>query len=76
MHFINILLMDENTNPKKLQIMNFIYNALENGWEIKKRDVNSYIFRKKHHNDKTVFMDNYLERFVFTNFQNRLESIE
>jgi hypothetical protein len=65
--------MDENT--RKAQIMNFIYNALENGWEIKKRDAHSYIFRKKHHNDKTVFMDNYLERFVFTNFHGSLESI-
>jgi hypothetical protein len=65
--------MDET--QKKLQIMNFIYNALENGWEIKKKGHHSYIFRKKHHNDKTVFMNNYLERFVFTNFQESLESM-
>lgn len=59
--------MDEN--KKKLKIMNFIYNALENGWEIKKRDNASYVFRKRHNNSPKVFMENYLEQFVFTNFK-------
>jgi hypothetical protein len=59
--------MDENR--KKQQIMNFIYNALENGWEVKKRDTTSYIFRKKHNDDKKIFMENYLEKFVYTNFK-------
>jgi hypothetical protein len=54
---------------KKLQIMNFIYNALENGWEVKKRDAVSYVFRKKHNGEQKVFMENYLENFVCTNFK-------
>jgi hypothetical protein len=52
---------------KKLEIMKFIYNSLEDGWEVRKTDANSYVFKKKHHNDKEIFMDTYLEKFVFTN---------
>jgi hypothetical protein len=59
--------MDENT--KKSKIMNFIYNALENGWEVKKKDRESYVFRKKHNGEKKVFMENYLETFIYNNFK-------
>lgn len=59
--------MDENV--KKMQVMNFIYNALENGWEVKKRDTTSYVFRKKHNGEQKIFMENYLEKFICTNFK-------
>jgi hypothetical protein len=59
--------MDENN--KKLKIMNFIYNALENGWEVKKKESNSYVFRKRHNGEKKVFMENYLENFIYNNFK-------
>lgn len=48
------------------QKMAFIYNALEDGWEVKKRGEN-YIFKKQHHNQKEVFLDSYLEKFLKTN---------
>jgi hypothetical protein len=64
----NKLEMDENYRKNK--IMNFIYNALENGWEVKKRDTTTYVFRKKHHGDRKVFMENYLETFLCANVQN------
>jgi hypothetical protein len=41
----------------------FIMNALEDGWNIKKRK-ESYIFTKKHENKKEVFQENYLEEFI------------
>lgn len=47
--------------------MNFLYNALEDGWEIKKNN-DKYIFIKKHEGKKEVFSDNYLRRFLETNF--------
>lgn len=47
--------------------MIFMYNALEDGWEIKKRE-NKYIFTKKHEGKKEVFLDNYLHRFIERNF--------
>lgn len=56
-----------NINYLTLQKMTFLYNALEDGWEIKKND-NKYIFVKKHEGKKEVFTDNYLRRFIETNF--------
>jgi len=52
---------------KKLSKMLFLFNALENGWAIKKRD-NNYLFRKKHEGKKEIFSDKYLSRFLGTNF--------
>jgi len=48
------------------QKMNLIYNALEDGWSIKKRD-NSYIFTKKHENKKEIIEDSYLLKFMKSN---------
>jgi len=59
------------TNPASIDIitlqkMTLIYNALENGWTIKKRN-NCYVFRKKHDNEKKIYLDNYLRRFMSKN---------
>lgn len=54
---------------KKTKIMTFIYNSLEDGWEVRKKEENSYIFKKKHHNEKEIFMENYLEKFVVSNMK-------
>tara|TARA_B100001758_G_scaffold247706_1_gene266673 strand:- start:15585 stop:15791 length:207 start_codon:yes stop_codon:yes gene_type:complete len=52
----------------KLEIhkLNFISNALENGWSVKKIK-DKYIFTKNHDNKKEVFLDNYLEQFIYKN---------
>ena len=47
--------------------MSFIWNALENGWTIKKID-DKFIFTKKHENRKEVLKDEYLWDFIETNF--------
>ena len=51
----------------KFRKMTFIYNALEKGWNVSKRD-NLYIFKKNHENKKEVYLDDYLARFMQDNF--------
>ena len=50
----------------KFQKMMFIFNAINDGWTIKKRD-GSYIFSKNHENKKEVFTDSYLGTFLKSN---------
>jgi len=50
--------------------MIFLFNALENGWAVKKRD-NNYLFRKKHEGQKEIFSDKYLSRFLGENFDSK-----
>jgi|19_taG_2_1085344.scaffolds.fasta_scaffold25327_2 hypothetical protein len=52
-----------NFEHKDIKKMIFIFNALENGWIIKKQK-DCYIFKKKHEGKKEIFNDNYLSRFV------------
>jgi hypothetical protein len=54
-------------NMLTMQKMTFFYNALEDGWEIKKQG-NKYIFTKKHEGKKEVFSEDYLKRFIKMNF--------
>ena len=55
-----------NINVVQLQKMAFLYNALENGWTIKKK-TNCYIFSKNHEGKKEVYLDSYLKRFMKEN---------
>ena len=50
----------------KFQKMVFLYNALDNGWSIKKNQ-NSYIFKKNHEGKKEVFNESYLTTFMKDN---------
>lgn len=47
--------------------MFFLFNALEDGWTIKKRN-ESYIFVKKHEGKREIFDENYLSTFMKNNF--------
>jgi|UniRef100_A0A6C0DA62 hypothetical protein len=51
----------------KFQKMLFLFNAINDGWSIKKRN-NSYIFKKNHNNRKEILLDNYLHTFMQGNF--------
>lgn len=51
---------------KKLQKMVILFNSVEQGWSVKKRN-NSYIFSKPHENKKEVLEDSYLLNFMKTN---------
>jgi hypothetical protein len=50
----------------KFQKMVLLFNALEDGWNIKKRD-DSYIFTKNHEGKKEILQDSYLLRFMKSN---------
>jgi len=51
--------------------MLFITNAIEKGWTVKKTK-DSYVFKKKHENKKSVFHDEYLKKFIESNLDTNL----
>ena len=58
-------------NKNKINIieqhkMIFIFNALENGWTIKKKNEKN-ILKKKKKNKKEVFSEDYLKQFIEKN---------
>ena len=53
-------------NQDLLYKMIFIYNAIENGWHVKKTN-DLYVFTKKHENKKELYLDNYLKKFIKEN---------
>jgi hypothetical protein len=55
-----------NIDPIVLHKMAFLYNALENGWNVKKHN-NLYIFKKNHEGKKEVYLDDYLKSFMKEN---------
>jgi hypothetical protein len=60
----------ENENVKvdviKFQKMMLLFNSIEQGWSVKKRD-DSYVFSKPHENKKEVLEDSYLLKFMKIN---------
>ena len=54
---------------EKFQKMILVYNALEDGWKIKKIN-NNYIFKKKHENNDQYFSNNYVDEFLQKYLQN------
>ena len=48
-------------------LRNFIYNALENEWKLKKID-NKYFCSKRHKGDKRVYEAGYLKEFLLDSF--------
>ena len=69
--FLNRFIMENDGESKhiKNKKMQFIWNALEDGWEIRKKD-NSYIFSKSHEGKKEVFSESFLRAFIVKNFDN------
>lgn len=51
---------------QKFKKMIFLFNALDNGWSIKKKN-NSYIFTKNHEGKKEIFDESYLSIFMKDN---------
>ena len=65
----------ENKNRHKINmklsdncLRNFIYNALENEWKLKKIG-NKYFCSKRHKGDKRVYEAGYLKEFLLDNFR-------
>lgn len=58
---------DIKMNNIKFQKMVFLFNAINDGWTIKKHN-DSYIFNKKHEGKKEIFREDYLLSFMKDNF--------
>ena len=50
----------------KFQKLLLLFNSIEQGWSVKKRD-DSYIFTKNHEGKKEVLEESYLKKFMKTN---------
>ena len=50
----------------KFQKMRLLFNALEDGWSIKKRN-DTYVFTKNHEGKREVLHESYLSNFMMTN---------
>jgi hypothetical protein len=59
--------LENNTDFKvdaiKFQKMLLLYNTIEQGWSVKKRN-GSYVFTKNHENKKEILDDSYLLKFM------------
>ena len=72
--FSTLLIMDiyiesnekQDINYITLEKMKFLYNALESGWTIVKKD-DKYIFNKKHEGEKEIYLESYLQQFIVAN---------
>jgi hypothetical protein len=53
-------------NNLTFQKMLFLYNAVNDGWSVKKYE-NSYIFTKKHEGKTEILLDSYLQEFIASN---------
>jgi len=54
------------------QKMLFIYNALENGWQITKKS-DKYIFIKNCETKTDMYLDNYLQNFIEQNLNSTID---
>jgi hypothetical protein len=57
---------DLKVDSIKFQKMLLLYNSIEQGWTIKKRN-DSYVFLKNHENKKEVLEESYLLKFMKSN---------
>ena len=65
---INIKLDNETkVDSMKFQKMLFLYNAINDGWTVKKSK-DSYIFSKNHEGKREVFSEDFLLTFMKDNF--------
>ena len=71
---LTIILEDGAGNKVNMQIDNtkfqkmiFLFNALEEGWSIKKSN-DSYVFKKNHEGKKEILDEKYLLTFMKNNF--------
>ena len=56
----------QSIDPKTFAKMSFIFNAVNDGWTIRKKK-DKYVFVKPHGNHKEVFETSYLDAFIKKN---------
>jgi hypothetical protein len=64
----------KDTKNIMIKKKDFIWNALEDGWTIKKKE-DSYIFLKDHEGKKEVFTESYLRAFIVQNLNGGKNSL-
>lgn len=57
------------SDQKKILVSDFIFNALQDGWKVKKKN-DKYIFSKHKGKEKEIFNENFLDDFLKKNFGN------
>ena len=57
---------DHKIDMVTFQKMSFIYNALQEGWSVTKKQ-EAYVFSKNHEGKKEIFLDSYLQKFMKSN---------
>ena len=63
--------ISESENLLKIHKMKFIYNAIQDGWEVKKIDNDKIEFKKSKDNIiKQYYLDTNLNKFIKDNFRN------
>jgi hypothetical protein len=58
--------VDFKVDAIKFQKMLLLYNTIEQGWSVKKRN-ETYVFTKNHENKKEIYDDSYLLKFMKSN---------
>lgn len=53
-----------------LQKMKFLYNALEDGWSVVKKE-DKYVFNKNHEGEKEIYLESYLQEFIIDNMSDK-----
>ena len=64
--FKDLEAMNIKVDVIKFQKMMLVFNAIEQGWSVKKRG-DSFVFTKSHEGKKEVLEDSYLLKFMKTN---------
>jgi len=63
--------INENINYKDIQKMIFIFNALNDGWIVKKIDNNKFKFIKNNkHIEKEIILEDYVKKYIKYNMYN------
>jgi len=71
MEFNSNTSINENINYKDIQKMIFIFNALNDGWLVKKIDNNKFKFIKNNkHIDKEIILEDYVKKYIKYNMYN------
>ena len=59
------------SEQKKMMVSTFIFNALQDGWKVQKKNEN-YIFSKRKGKNKEVYTESFLHEFLKKNFEKEL----
>jgi hypothetical protein len=59
-----------NIEPRIVQKMSFLYNAIEDGWKVGKSGSN-YIFTKPHENQCEIYSNQFVEGFVYSSMKSK-----